>query len=212
MQKNPKKYLPDKRIAVLILVSVLLLTVSVGIVSAYYTNSDKNKNQFTTGENENKIVEEFNPPDEQIAGSNKYQKQVKVQNTGNIPCYVRLYVDFSDSEILNYSRFSDDNTNFYPANPEKSDSFADYLNNKAGSKWKYSDGYYYYTEPVEPDKSTEPLFGWIDTDYNQHGDKIRQYEVMVYSETVQTLDTNGNQYTDSENNPAWKQAWNDFLN
>ncbi|MGN1411908.1 MAG: hypothetical protein ACI4WH_05280 [Oscillospiraceae bacterium] len=218
-----KRYHVNKKIILLIITIILLFTIMIGMVIAYYVNSDKNSNQFIVGENENKITERFNPPSEQIANSNKYQKQVQVENTGSVPCYVRVYVSFSDSQILNYSKFSDDeilteSTTFYSANPSAENSFAKYLqgNNNSG-KWTYIEtdtnnsnlnGYYYYTEPIAPNESTEPLFRWIDTDYDNNGNAIQQYEVLVYLETVQTLDTNGNTYTGDS---PWKSAWEEFL-
>ncbi|MGN0633287.1 MAG: SipW-dependent-type signal peptide-containing protein [Oscillospiraceae bacterium] len=196
--------------------AVILLSLAVfGTVLAYYTNSDKAKNTFTVGENENKILESFVPPESQGGDSNKYLKQVQVENTGNVPCYVRVYVDFSDSEILNMSKLSDSDVQyiteaqFYSADPNAADSFANYLNGKTDGKWKYVfdgtlGGYYYYTNVVAPGQSTEPLFRWVDTDYGGDASKVQQYEIMIYSETVQEYDDNGN-----EN--GWKEQWESFL-
>lgn len=223
MRENRKKHRSNRRIELLIASLALILAVTISAVIAYYTNSDKNNNEFTVGDNENKIIETFNPPDNQENGSNRYLKEVSVQNTGSVDCYVRLYVDFSDSEIMSYSKLSDDEnltdtTQFYAADPSAESSFANYLNNKTDGKWIYVSavddstlgGYYYYTVPVAPGKFTESLFKWVDTTYNSATD-IRQYEVLVYSETVQICDGSGNTYSDDALNPAWKKAWNDFL-
>lgn len=223
MQKEKSHF--NRKIILLIVTIALLLTITVGVVVAYYVNNDKNNNQFTVGENENKITEKFEPPSNQVETSNKYQKKIQVENTGSVPCYVRLYVSFSNSQVLDYSKFSDaenlaDDTIFYNANPLNSDSFADYLNSGGYSgKWKYIkdntninlNGYYYYTEPIEPNQSTEPLFNWIDTDYQKNGKDIQQYEVLVYSETLQSFDDNENQSVGSSSSSKWLQAWNSFL-
>lgn len=198
---------------------ILLIFAVVGTVLAYYTNSDKAKNTFTVGENENKILESFVPPDSQGGGSNKYLKQVQVENTGDVPCFVRVYVDFSDSEILKMSKLSDTETQdktsaiYYSADPNAEGSFAKYLNGKTGGKWKYVfdtdengnllGGYYYYTDRVEPGQATEPLFRWVDTDYGEDAAKVQQYEILVYSETVQAFDGN--------TQPDWKTQWENFL-
>ena len=193
---------------------ILLIFAVVGTVLAYYTNSDKAKNTFTAGENENKILESFVPPDSQGGGSNKYLKQVQVENTGDVPCFVRVYVDFSDSGILEISKLSDTETQdktsaiYYSANPNDADSYAKYLNGKENGKWKYVfdgtlGGYYYYTDRVEPGQATEPLFRWVDTDYGEDAAKVQQYEILVYSETVQAFDGN--------TQPGWKTQWENFL-
>ncbi|MCI5656082.1 MAG: hypothetical protein SOT80_02380, partial [Candidatus Pseudoruminococcus sp.] len=64
---------------------------------------------------------------------------------------------------------------------------------------------YYYTKSVSPGKSTEnPLFTYVKTTYAKLDD-VKQYDIIVYAESVQTTDSNGNSYSD------YKSAWNDFL-
>jgi len=67
-------------------------------VFAYLTSKDNTENRIKIGYNETKIEEDFTPFTMK-EGINIYKKKVQVENTGNTPCFVRLYVDFSDDEI-----------------------------------------------------------------------------------------------------------------
>ncbi len=67
-------------------------------VFAYLTDNDDMENRIRIGYDESKIVEEFTPFSMQ-EGINIYKKKVQVENTGNTPCFARVYVDFSDDEI-----------------------------------------------------------------------------------------------------------------
>ncbi|GEM_PF-662286 len=67
-------------------------------VFAYLTSKDDTENRIRIGYNESRIVEDFTPFTMQT-GINIYKKKVQVENTGNTPCFVRVYVDFSDDEI-----------------------------------------------------------------------------------------------------------------
>ena len=60
-------------------------------------------------------------------------------------------------------------------------------------------GYYYYTEPVEPNESTETLFKQVKVQ-NASNEDVKAFNVLVYSETVQAQG-----YADYE------AAWADFL-
>ena len=200
-----------KRLIITLSVIILLSVLSVGILIAFLTDSDSRNNKMTAGENVNELTGEYTPPDSQGVNDNVYQKEVTVKNTGNVSCYVRVYVDLSDSEILDKTEFSTDKTNFYSANPENVNSFANNLT-AIGNNWVYIsgdsneklNGYYYYTQVLKPGESTKPLFNWVKTTYTD-ASEIRQYEILSYSETVQTKDGKGEDFSD------YKFAWEDFL-
>ena len=185
------------------------MILSVGFVLAYLTDSDSKNNKMNAGENVNELEGRYSPPAEQKQ-DNTYEKEIIVKNTGDVPCFVRVYVDLSDSEILDITQFSSDGNSFFPADPTKNNSFAKQFGEN--SKWTYiSDdsnenvnGYYYYKEPVQPDESTEPLFSWVKTTY-QIDENPKQYEIITYSETVQTRNDKGEKYND------FKTAWKEFL-
>ena len=89
------------------------------------------------------------------------------------------------------------------------------------SDWEYIgnasnklDGYFYYKKVVPVNAVTEPLFTNILIDYGSDSedsnlDKIAAFDVIVYSETVQTteIDSDGKIYQDSD----WKTAWEKLL-
>ena len=82
-------------------------------------------------------------------------------------------------------------------------------------------GYFYYTEPVDPNRSTSELIRSVKTDYNGDNnndsniDKIKAYDIIVYSETVQTIGTDGTDYGatgySGGTHAGWYDAWASFL-
>jgi hypothetical protein len=146
-------------------------------------------------------------------------KIILVKNTGTADCFVRMYIEFSDSRMTgsyiengstkNRAEVSEDGTIF--------SSWADFKSAHKSpgntSKWVYVDtgglgGYLYYTEILAPNAETEPLITKIRTDYENYYD-ISDFEVIAYSETVQTteINANGTVYTDAQ----WQTAWKNFL-
>lgn len=204
---------------IIIISSLAVVLLVVGIVFAYLTARSNIENNITIGKNEIEVSEDFVPPVLQTTDT-RYKKQISVVNTGNVDCYIRVYADFSDETIRANSYFSNDTTaenaasaeNYYSAKRDTSDKDA-YINHLPdgwvfvpddSSKTKLA-GYYYYTKPVSPEKSTEnPLFTYVKTTYDKLDD-VKQYDIIVYAESVQTTDSNGNAYSDYES------AWNDFL-
>lgn len=131
---------------------------------------------------------------------------MEVKNTGTVPCYVRVYVAFSDSSVADVSELSPDGSSFFSA-----ESYADHL----PEHWTYIEepddaelgGYYYYTEPVAAGKTTDALFKKVKTTFQTAAD-VQDYEIIVYAESVQTADKDGAEFTGSD---PWKQAWTEFL-
>ena len=66
---------------------------------------------------------------------------------------------------------------------------------------------------MPPNGTTDPLITEVVTNYNGNNDsnidRIKDYNIIVYSETVQTIGANGNDYA-AQNN-GWKKAWKEFL-
>lgn len=195
------------------------LIIAVLIVYAYFTSVESKENDITVANNTVEISERFEPPTEQTTGDNVFKKEVKVTNTDSSPCYVRVYADFSDSFVRSRSYLSDDEyletALFYSASRiiDSSDgitTFPEYKN--AGNDWYFIpesegtvlSGYYYYKRPLNTGESTSPLFTFVKT-VNQTEDDIDQYDILVYSESTQLSDINGNMYED------YKAAWTAFL-
>lgn len=173
-------------IAVIVMTAVLLaITIfhPAGRAHAYLTGGDEKENTLTPGGNTSQIVEEYSEP-ALTAGENIFDKCVTVQNTGDIPCYVRVFLAFSDSAVADCSELSQDGTTFVP--------LADYRTGP-GAGWSYSsdDGFFYYAPVLEPGESTTPLLQKVKTTFPDQ-ESVQSYEILVYEETVQTKDAAGN--------------------
>lgn len=167
-----------KRITIIALSCLLMLTASFGITYAYLIASDSEVNQFKVGENTVEVVEEYTPPEKLIPGLT-IKKAPKVENTGNLPCFVRMRADFSDSKAQEFC-----------------------MPLEIGSDWEYdtNDGYYYYKGVLQPDASTQPLFEKVvikekkadNTDYTEN-DMI-DFDILVYAESCEQGERSADEY------------------
>lgn len=165
---------------------------------AYLTGRDGAENVFTTGENTSEVVEQFSQSS-LTAGTNIFEKRVAVKNTGNIPCYVRVFLAFSDSSICGLSELSADGKNFY-----KEEAFQDH----PGKGWTYGgDGYYYYASALQPGETTAELLQKVTTTFPE-GAKIRDFEIIVYEESIQARDGSGALFPEGI---TCQQAFSDFV-
>lgn len=160
---------------------------------AYLGDATKAKeNTLNVGYGDVSIVEEFNEPSE-LKMTNDITKKVQVRNNSTVPAFVRVYAEFSDSEIAKqakvkyktkeYSWF-DFKTKLNYNNPSQEADDADLVN----SGWRYVPendnsglgGYFYYTTSLSAYKAavgdsqevlggiTEPLFDSVTIDYNKY--------------------------------------------
>ena len=156
-----------KTVKFLIPIACLLMAVaSFGVTYAYLTASDSKVNEFKVGENDIQIEETFEAP-EKLTPDTNIKKEPRVYNTGELPCYVRMRADFSDS---NAEKFCTVNYN--------------------EDKWteKQADGYYYYKEILMPGKKTEPLFTTVHINEYVDGKKIEEkdmidFDIIIYAES-----------------------------
>ncbi len=215
-----------KKKTVLAIVSGAVLIALFSTSLAYLGTTDKTPNLVRVGEDEIKVTEEFTVPDQ--SQEYAYRKLVKIANTGSIPCYVRVRLEFSNSVVEGAASFTAEgqDSDTAPENgpgvykkaavpDNKTDT--DYYVNSLPPDWIYvwepnsgdfvppvTNGYYYYTKPVPPGESTDALISWIRMQY-ENMDDIQAHDVYVYAESVQTVDANsGEAYAD------WKSAWNSF--
>lgn len=203
-------------------VSILLLAViicSMGAVYAYLADRDTKTNTINIGHGNETVSEIFSSPERQSLVNNAVQKEVTVKNGGETACYVRVYVALSDSDLKNKVKIAcDENGDFYTL-----DEFKALLTNESQTVnpyWQfipeeghlYTGGYFYYKQKCEPDTATKPLFKLVQTDHSigesyvsegNEEDFITDYGLIVYSETVQTIDK-GEEVT-------WLLAWKKFL-
>lgn len=215
-----------------ICIGVLILAASVGTTLAYLGAKQNADNTIKVGTDIAEVSETFTEPSIQQQ-NNETTKEIKVKNTGSVPCFVRVYAEFSDSEIAGIAKvvYGDSNTE---KAWEGTDGFKEYLADTTQSSaedWQYipesSDsvlgGYFYYKKVVQPvddaattnvDESvTSSLIKKVQVNYATNNiDEIRDYEMIVYTETVQTVDTDGTDYAAQGVTDGWKKAWYRFLN
>lgn len=186
-------------LAVLAAVSlVLFFRAPPGNTLAYLTAGEETTNRFTTGQNTSEVVEQFSESSLQ-EGENTFPKQVVVANTGDLPCYVRVLLTFSDSTIAARSMLSADGVNFYGE-----EDFRTHLT----PGWVYgADGSYYYEPVLLPGEKTSSLLQKVTTTFPE-GAKLRDFEIIVYEESVQVRRGDGSSCTGSD---ACEQAFADFL-
>lgn len=196
----------NKKYIKLAVIAACLFSLCIGSTFAYLTYRQTIVNTFTVGHNEITVTEDYEPPKEMQAGDNRYKKNVQVKNTGTVPCFIRVYVAFSDGDIEKTSKLSPNGTDYYPASE---------YGNHLPDGWAFIPentdqelgGYYYYTKPVESGQKTTALFQKVNTHFETAED-VKPYEIFVYAESVQTRDKDGAEFSGAD---QWKSAWTEFL-
>lgn len=251
MNANKKK----KLTLISVFASALALSLGLSATLTYLGKTTEKKNKITVGHGDIEISETFTPPTEASMIS-KVEKKFSVKNTGTVPSFARLYAEFSDSEVAGKAKVKLNNRNTSYITEEYTwaqfkellsddNTSADSLVLKQKTKWRYvSDssklgGYFYYSKLLNPGDSSEELFDSVTVDFkkydaqsnvidNSNIDRIVDYEMIVYSEIVQNIETGyivsngasvyGYEYkdgsTDSESSwhdGEWKEAWRSFL-
>lgn len=218
---------------IIVVLSVVTVCVLAGIIAVYaylFSVPEELRNEIIIGYNDIEIQEEFEPPTEQTSVT-YYKKKVTVKNTGDTPCFVRVFVDFSSVEIRNLSALSYDEADeqdpslktYYSAVPDMTvGHFIKEVSseNNPNKGWVYIKeddfengsigGYYYYTEPLEPGNETPPLFTYVKTDYTGSTTAAQQYDVIVYSESVQIVTSNGKSAAGEGEQNHYITVWKEF--
>lgn len=130
------------------LVILLLSVVALSGSLAYFSAKTDVENIITTGSVDVEIIELDENDDVQtemehdrVMPGEEIVKKVRFKNTGNNPSWLRVKVE---------SEFENDNL---------SDEVVSI--NFNSENWEEKDGYYYYTEQLEPDSDTSQLFDTI---------------------------------------------------
>lgn len=178
VRRRKKRYGVFGGLCSLCLASILF----VGSASAYMMDKESAENLITVGENTIEIVENFQPPADGYGDYTEIPKEVKITNTGSVPCYVRVYLE---------STYSDDNRFIMGKLTGGYNDFLDEIPmDTVFNGWVHSsdDGWYYYTKPLGVGESTTTLidavcyydgnFDWFD---------VEDIDVYVYSESVQDM-------------------------
>lgn len=163
-----------KRKLLILSLLVIFAALTAAGTLAYYTDSARTHNVITSGKVNIALHEwadeERTKPfkDKQgVMPGTKVTKIVEVENTGTGAAFVRLYVE----------------KNVYGADqkPMESDPVSLNFND---TDWTYSDGYYYYNRPLEPGKTTEPLFTTVTFDPlmgNEYQNATAHVKVIAYA-------------------------------
>lgn len=165
---------------------LLLLVVFLGLEAtwAYFTYQKYLENRFRPGYNEITVTEEYDPPDEIVPGEEtEFRKAVQVMNTGTVPCYVRVRLEYSDSDMKEYC------TNILGDSSAKAGEWENHVEDFTDGRWTYGeDGCYYYTEILEPGGETEMLLERVKVNVpKEYAGKLKAFEIYVYAESVQTM-------------------------
>ncbi len=140
-----------KKILALALVVVLAVTAVTGATLAYFTDTDDATNTFTVGNvdidlTEPKWDETGSKEAEDAYPGEALAKDPTVTNIGANPCFVRI-------SVTNLDQFGENSPIIYRT---------DYVNGKLGDKWVlHTDGYFYYTEVLAAEATTDALFDQI---------------------------------------------------
>lgn len=141
-----------------LVVMPIIIASIIPISNAYFSHINTKENKITIGENDIMIVETFSPPEEWMPNT-IYKKNVKVRNTGTVPCFIRVYIALSDSDM--------------PAT-------MDYNT----EKWIKGDDYWYYKGIVLPGADTNSLITQVNIG-NANPAQLKSFNIIVYAESVQ---------------------------
>lgn len=226
---------------------------SFGITLAYLGDTTGKDNTVIVGHGDEEIKEEFSAPSEVSMSNNEVVKKFSITNTGTVPLFARLYAEFSDSTIADKAKVKIGTTEYSWANfkskmalpPE--DRGTD--NNILPKNWRYMPeepkngklgGYFYYTKVLPTSAKatddnpnvTDKLFDSVVYSYSNNEsesniDLISGFEMIVYSETVQTVETGSVEVSkvDENGDPVmetvygydyaekneWLEAWKSYL-
>ena len=129
-------------------------------INGFFHDEERLTDEIVFGDIETMIVEECdNKP---IIPGEDFKKIVKVRNTGENPCFVRVKILIS---------------------PEKyKDELALDINT---TDWEYKDGYYYYKKVLDCNNETTPLFTKLTIPSSlENGDT---FDINIYSESIQHM-------------------------
>ena len=135
---NKKAFTRIKRSTVLLTSLILLVTCLVGTTVAYlFDLTDPIINIFTPSSVSCQVNEE--------RFENDVKTNVYITNTGNIPAYIRAAIVIT---------WKDNNGNVYAVSPISGQDYNIVINQ---TDWIFEGGFYYYTDDIPAESSTEPL-------------------------------------------------------
>lgn len=199
-----------KKYIVTAVAGVALCLALVGTAVAYFSDLGHLDNVLTPGSNTVEVEEKYTPPKE-LKVDNEIPKEVQIKNNGNVPCFVRVFANFSDSKVRSWAKLKVEDSDEWKA-------WDQYIQNPPDG-WVYQpitiggatgilDGFFYYTKPLQPGESTSYLFKKVRVTFPGEAD-IQNFEIIVSAESVQTIGSDGKDYSSEPD--GWKTVWTDFL-
>lgn len=189
-----------KKIFLIIIASFAILVCSFGATYAYLHVKERTVNEFTVGENIIELHEDYEPP-EKLEPGISFTKKPYVENTGNVPCFVRMRADFSNSKAEEFCELN--------------------INDEYWEK-NTTDGYYYYKYLLEPNTNketeskseTKPLFTTVKikqvkddgSDYTVND--MVDFDILIYAESCHCKEHGGN-CSDNEYKTVWDKNTGD---
>lgn len=209
----------NKKVFALVAIGIIVCFALVGMAMAYFSDNASLDDEYSAGVNTIEVEKTYEPPQELHEGDNIFKKEVRIHNTGSVPCFVRVFVDFSDSKTKANAYYSSA-ANVTNASDPSWSTVAEYVNSKLPTGWVYKpinysgkaeilDGYFYYTKPLEPGEYTDYLLRSVKMHYD-NADTISDVEIVVLAESVQTVGDDGTDYA-LDTIDGWSSAWKGFL-
>lgn len=196
-----------KRAAIGILCAAVVLSSIAAL--AYFNDMSGLTNDFQVGKNSIKLIEQYEPPKEINTGDNVFIKEIQFENTGNVDCYIRAFMDFSDSEVKKSA--------FLSTEAEGDDSWikADEFEKTPPENWEYISldgidgdkllgGYYYYKIPLKPGEKTSYLLRRVNAEFDS-AEQVKAFDIIVSAESVSISDKDGGDFTD------YRECWKEFM-
>ena len=154
-----RKTIRSSRLFMISVMVIMLTSLLITGICAYFTFTDFRENTVSMGNNEISITEAFSNPDIKTGEITTITKRVEINNTGINCAGVRVRTEFSEKEILDWAS-------------------ADYNT----ADWEKNGDYWYYRKALRPGEKTEPLFNSI-TCSNPSAEQVKNFEIYVYAES-----------------------------
>ena len=146
-----------------VLITSLLVIIIAGMtivgISAYFTAIDRAQNFTAIGYAKEKINEVFENPDIKPNKTTTITKKVNIENIGPNTVGVRVRVEFSSDDVLDYT-LVDYNT----------------------TDWEKDGDFWYYRQPLQSGDETTQLISKLVLD-NPTAEQVSDFDVFVYSES-----------------------------
>lgn len=175
---TPRRFRWRKEFVLLVSVFAMIAGVVGGTVAYLVAGTDPLINNFDLAEVSCSVEEDFN---------GKIKKDVKIQNTSNIPAYIRAKVVVT---------WQDESGNVYGQAPTSEDYTIQYN----GEVWQQVGDYWYYNTPVKPKEFTPVLINSCSPIADQTPEGYH-LSVEILAEAIQSEPHN-------ESLSAIKDAWN----